>query len=117
MEGFQKCIVPKSLTLYTLDWFMGKRNKAVKLTRRKIKYIIRSKINNKSTKRIASEMKVSISSVRDLDVLARQSRGGADKEIRRRKKLIVKNGSDNRNPQRAKIRCKAVGKGPGIQIS
>jgi putative transposase len=43
---------------------MGKRNKAVKLTRRKIKYIIRSKINNKSTKRIAAEMKVSISTVK-----------------------------------------------------
>ncbi len=43
---------------------MGKRNKAVKLTRRKIDYIIRSKINNKSTKRIAAEMKVSISTVK-----------------------------------------------------
>lgn len=43
---------------------MGKRNKAVKLTRRKINYIIRSKINNKSTKRIAAEMKVSVSTVK-----------------------------------------------------
>jgi len=43
---------------------MGKRNKAVKLTQRKIKYIIRSKINNKSTKRIAAEMKVSVSTVK-----------------------------------------------------
>gem|GEM_PF-1560077 len=43
---------------------MGKRNKAVKLTRRKIKYIIRSKTNNKSTKKIATEMKVSISTVK-----------------------------------------------------
>ena len=43
---------------------MGKRNKAVKLTRRKIKYIIRSKINNKSAKMIAAEMKVSISTVK-----------------------------------------------------
>lgn len=43
---------------------MGKRNKAVKLTRRKIKYIIRSKTNNNSTKRIAAEMKVSISTVK-----------------------------------------------------
>jgi transposase len=43
---------------------MGKRNKAIKLTRRKIRYIIRNKINNNSTKRIAAEMKVSVSSVK-----------------------------------------------------
>ncbi len=38
---------------------MGKRNKVVKLTDKKIKYIIRAKTNNISTKRIALEMKVS----------------------------------------------------------
>jgi len=43
---------------------MGKHNKAIKLTRRKIRYIIRNKINNNSTKRIAAEMKVSISTVK-----------------------------------------------------
>ena len=43
---------------------MGKRNKAIKLTKRKIRYIIRNKINNNSTKRIASEMKVSISTAK-----------------------------------------------------
>lgn len=43
---------------------MGKRNKVVKLTRKKIRYIIRWKTNNKSTRRIALEMKVSISTVK-----------------------------------------------------
>jgi putative transposase len=43
---------------------MGKRNKVVKLTRRKINYIIRNKINNNSTKMIAADMKVSISTVK-----------------------------------------------------
>ena len=43
---------------------MGKRNKAVKLTRRKINYIIRNKINGNSTKEIAADMKVSISTVK-----------------------------------------------------
>jgi transposase len=38
--------------------------KAIKLTRRKIRYIIRNKINNNSTKRIAAEMKISISTVK-----------------------------------------------------
>jgi len=43
---------------------MGKRNKVVKLTDKKIKYIIRAKTNNISTKRIALEMKVSESTVK-----------------------------------------------------
>jgi transposase len=43
---------------------MGKRNKVVKLTEKKIKYIIRAKTNNISTKRIALEMKVSESTVK-----------------------------------------------------
>lgn len=58
------CIVRKSLTLYTHGLVMGKRNKAVKLTRRKINYIIRNKINGNSTKEIAADMKVSISTVK-----------------------------------------------------
>ena len=43
---------------------MGKRNKVVKLTDKKIRYIIRAKSNNISTKRIALEMKVSESTVK-----------------------------------------------------
>ena len=43
---------------------MGKRNKAVKLTKKKIDYIIREKTRNRSTKRIAAEMKVSPSTVK-----------------------------------------------------
>ena len=43
---------------------MGKRNKVVKLTDKKIKYIIRAKTNNISTKRIALEMKVSGSTMK-----------------------------------------------------
>jgi transposase len=43
---------------------MGKRNKVVKLTDKKVKYIIRAKTNNISTKRIALEMKVSESTVK-----------------------------------------------------
>ena len=43
---------------------MGKRNKVVKLTDKKIRYIIRAKTDNTSTKRIAHEMKVSESTVK-----------------------------------------------------
>ena len=58
------CIVPKPLTLYTHYSRMGTRNKVVKLTDRKINYIIRAKTNNISTKRIALEMKLSESTVK-----------------------------------------------------
>jgi hypothetical protein len=37
------CVVPRLLTLYTHHWCMGKKNKIVKLTPRKIRYIIRYK--------------------------------------------------------------------------
>jgi putative transposase len=43
---------------------MGKRNKVVKLTDKKINYIIRAKIRGESTKQIAQEMKLSPSSVK-----------------------------------------------------
>lgn len=43
---------------------MGNRNKVVKLTDRKINYIIRAKTNNISTKRIALEMKLGESTVK-----------------------------------------------------
>ena len=58
------CIVPKILTLYTHQRGMGKKNKVVKLTPKKIRYIIRAKTNNISTKRIAAEMKLSESTVK-----------------------------------------------------
>jgi len=43
---------------------MGKRNKVVKLTDKKVKYIIRAKTRNDSTKNIARDMKLSKSSVK-----------------------------------------------------
>ena len=43
---------------------MGKRNKVVKLIDKKIRYIIRAKTNNISTKRIALEIVVSESTVK-----------------------------------------------------
>jgi len=43
---------------------MGKRNKVVKLTEKKIRYIIRAKTRNDSTKNIARDMKLSKSSVK-----------------------------------------------------
>lgn len=43
---------------------MGKRNKVVKLTERKVRQIVRGKIKNRSTPRIAAEMKVSKSTVK-----------------------------------------------------
>ena len=43
---------------------MGKKNKVVKLTEKKIRYIIRAKTRGDSTKRIAEDMKLSPSSVK-----------------------------------------------------
>ena len=43
---------------------MGKKNKVVKLTDKKIRYIIRAKKRGESTKRIAEDMKLSPSSVK-----------------------------------------------------
>jgi len=43
---------------------MGKKNKVVKLTEKKIRYIIRAKKRGESTKRIAEDMKLSPSSVK-----------------------------------------------------
>jgi putative transposase len=73
---------------------MGKRNKSVKLTSRKIKYIIRSKINSKSSKIIATEMKVIISTVESLDALVEKSISTADKEAWQEKKELD---DDSRN--------------------
>lgn len=61
------CRVLKAWHLYThpLRYGMGKgrRNKVLKLNPAKIKYIIRSKTNNISSRIISIEMKVSISTV------------------------------------------------------
>jgi transposase len=43
---------------------MGKKNKVVKLTDRNLRYIIRAKKRGDSTKRIAEDMKLSLSSVK-----------------------------------------------------
>jgi transposase len=43
---------------------MGKRNKVVKLTDKKINYIIRAKTRGESTNQIAQDMKLSPSSVK-----------------------------------------------------
>ena len=43
---------------------MGKRNKVVKLTQKKIRYIIRYKTNNISTKSIAKDLKLSESTAK-----------------------------------------------------
>ncbi|HOI69538.1 MAG: hypothetical protein PHN90_13070 [Methanothrix sp.] len=52
------------MTLNTQQSRMGKRNKVVKLTDKKIRYIIRAKTNNISPKRIALEIVVSESTVK-----------------------------------------------------
>jgi putative transposase len=61
------CKVPKAWHLYThsLQYGMGKgrRNQVLKLTPAKVKYIIRSKTKNISSRIIALEMKVSIRTV------------------------------------------------------
>ena len=57
-------IVLKPLTLYAHLLSMGKRNKVVKLTDKKVKYIIRAKTKNYSTKNIARDMKLSKSTVK-----------------------------------------------------
>jgi response regulator of citrate/malate metabolism len=43
---------------------MGRRNKVIKLTEKKIRYIIRAKTKNDSTKNIARDMKLSESTVK-----------------------------------------------------
>lgn len=58
------CRVPKPLTLYTHLLRMGRRNKVIKLTERKVKYIIRAKKRNDSAKNIAEDMKISVSTVK-----------------------------------------------------
>jgi len=46
------------LTSYTNHWCMGKKNNAVKPTPRKIKYVIRYKNDDYSTKSIAEDLKI-----------------------------------------------------------
>ncbi len=61
---FWNCVVPKPLTLYTHAVGMGKRNKVVKLTKKKVNYIIRYKTKNDSTRNIARDVKISESTVK-----------------------------------------------------
>src|SRR5659263_625737 len=58
------CVVLKPLALYTRLLDMGKRNKVVKLTKKKIDYIIRAKTRNDSNKNISVDMKISKSTVK-----------------------------------------------------
>ena len=58
------CVVPKLLTLKTFLSIVANGNKGVKLTERKIKGIVRDKINNNSTKWVAWVWKVSESTVK-----------------------------------------------------
>src|SRR5660398_257362 len=58
------CVVLKPLALYTRLLAMGKRNKVVQLTKKKIDYIIRAKTRNDSNKNIAVDMKISKSTVK-----------------------------------------------------
>ena len=63
----ETCSVLKAWRLYTHalqdGMVKGRRNKVLKLTPAKVKYIIRAKTNNISSKTIAKEMKVSIPTV------------------------------------------------------
>ncbi len=52
------------MALYTHLLDMGKRNKVVKLTKKKISYIIRAKTRNDSNKNIAVDMKICKSTVK-----------------------------------------------------
>nr|AAU82826.1 hypothetical protein GZ1D1_13 [uncultured archaeon GZfos1D1]QNO48774.1 hypothetical protein BEOMFINI_00013 [Methanosarcinales archaeon ANME-2c ERB4] len=55
---------PETFDLYTHLLRMGRRNKVIKLTEKKIRYIIRAKTKNDSTKNIAQDMKLSESTVK-----------------------------------------------------
>lgn len=59
-----ECVVPKPLTLNTYLLGMGRKNKVVKLTDRKINYIIRAKTRDEMTTNIARDMKISESTVK-----------------------------------------------------
>src|SRR5450759_210926 len=62
--GLFLCVVLKPLALYTPLLAMGKRNKVVKLTKKKIDDIIRSNTRNDSNKNISVDMKISKSTVK-----------------------------------------------------
>lgn len=52
------------MALYTHVLGMGKRNKVVKITKKKISYIIRAKMRNDTNKNISVDMKISKSTVK-----------------------------------------------------
>lgn len=76
---------------------MGKRNKVVKLTDKKVKYIIRAKIRNDSTKNIALDMKLSESTVKRVwmywsknhEPIVIKKFGRKKKEIDKKSELLI----------------------------
>ncbi len=58
---------------YTRLFYMGKQNKVVKLKEKKIRYIIRAKTRNDSSKNSGHDMKLSKSSQNRLDALVKTS--------------------------------------------
>ena len=75
------------MTLYTNQWGMGKKNKVVKLTDRKIRYIIRAKKRCDSTNKIAKDMKLSPSKRETcLDALDENQEGPKHYEIWKKEK-------------------------------
>ena len=106
---------------------MGKKNKVVKLTDRKIRYIIRAKKRGDSTKRIAEDMKLSQSSVKRVWMHWTKTKMPLNiKKFGRKKKtldeesvklilevmLITSAGAStkSKHPQRAKFGRKTTGK-------
>jgi transposase len=59
-----ECVVLKPLALYAYLLDMVKRNKVIKLTKKKIDYIIRAKTRNDSNKNIAVDMKIGKSTIK-----------------------------------------------------
>jgi hypothetical protein len=67
----------------------GRRNKVLKLTPAKIKYIIRAKTNNISSKIIAAEMKVSVRTVNRIwSYWMKNKKPWAPKKFGRPKKIL-----------------------------
>jgi transposase len=73
---------------------MGKKNKVVKLTEKKIRYIIRAKTRGESTKRIAEDMKLSPSSVKRVWMHWTKTKMPLNIKIFGRKKKTLDEGSE-----------------------
>ena len=68
---------------------MGKKNKVVKLTERKIRYIIRAKKRGESTKRIAEDMKLSPSSVKRVWMHCTKTKMHVNRNKSKRRKQLM----------------------------